>query len=94
MSDKDKCGVEGKCPKSKDHIELQVLRKMRLAFGATLHMLECARDDLKAMGDRMERLRCASEQCRKALDKNNNGESKDVQNVQLEDRSAFDQNGS
>jgi hypothetical protein len=94
MSDKDKCGEDGKCPNSRDHVELQLLRKMRLAFGATLHMLECARDDLKAMGDRMERLRFASEQCRKALDKKNDCERKDNKNVQLENRSASDQNGS
>lgn len=32
-----------------------------------LHMLECARDDLEAMGERMNRLRVASEQYRHAL---------------------------
>jgi hypothetical protein len=47
--------------------ELELLRKVRLALAATLHMLECARDDLVALGDRMDRLRIASEQCRVAL---------------------------
>ena len=47
--------------------ELEVLKKMRLALGATLHMLECARDDLVALGERMDRLRVASERCRAAL---------------------------
>lgn len=66
---RERSNSEVKCQKTKEDIELELIRKMRLAFGATLHMLECARDDLKAMGDRMERLRRASELCRKALER-------------------------
>lgn len=63
--------------KTKEDIELELLRKMRLAFGTILHMLECARDDLKAMGDRMDRLRCASEQCRKVMEQKSTIEHRD-----------------
>lgn len=63
--------------KTKEDVELELLRKMRLAFGTILHMLECARDDLKAMGDRMDRLRCASEQCRQALEQKDTIEHRD-----------------
>lgn len=48
--------------------ELELLRKVRLALGSMLHMLDCTRDDLTAMGDRMDRLRAASEHCRMALE--------------------------
>lgn len=47
--------------------ELQLVRKMRLAFTSSLHMLEAARDDLIAMGLRMDRLQQASQLCRTAL---------------------------
>jgi hypothetical protein len=47
--------------------ELRLVRKMRLALASTLHMFEAARDDLVEMGNRMDRLRAASEICRKAL---------------------------
>lgn len=47
--------------------ELELLRKVRLALSSMLQMLEHARDDLKAMEDRMDRLRVASERCRIAL---------------------------
>ena len=47
--------------------ELELLRKMRLAFASTLHMFETVRDDLNEMGNRMDRLRTASELCRKAI---------------------------
>lgn len=49
-----------------DH-ELRLVRKMRLALASTLHMFEAARDDLVELGNRMDRLRAASELCRKAL---------------------------
>jgi hypothetical protein len=55
--------------------ELELLRKVRLALAATLHMLECARDDMVALGDRMDRLRVASERCRKALEEKKKQES-------------------
>ena len=57
--------------------ELELLRKVRLALGATLHMLECAQDDLVALGDRMDRLRIASERCRIALQEKKKRESSD-----------------
>jgi len=47
--------------------ELHVIRKLRLAFQASLHLLEAARDDLVAMGERVERLTVASRQCREQL---------------------------
>jgi hypothetical protein len=47
--------------------ELRLVRRMRLAFEASLRMLEAARDDLEEMGDRMDRLARASELCRGAL---------------------------
>jgi hypothetical protein len=55
--------------------ELELLRKVRLALAATLHMLECARDDLAALGDRMDRLRMASERFRMALQEKKKRES-------------------
>jgi hypothetical protein len=48
-------------------LELHVIRKMRLAFEASLQMLEAVRDDLVEMGDRMDRLAAASKRCREAL---------------------------
>ena len=50
-----------------DH-ELRLIRKMRLAFASTLHMLEAARDSMVELGDRMERLQTASELCRTTLE--------------------------
>jgi hypothetical protein len=47
--------------------ELRLVRRMRLAFEASLRMMEAARDDLEEMGDRMDRLARASELCRGAL---------------------------
>jgi len=47
--------------------ELYLIRKMRLAFAASLRMLEAARDDMNHMSSRMDRLRNASWLCRKAL---------------------------
>lgn len=47
--------------------ELQLIRNMRSAFTSSLHMLEAARDDLIAMGLRMDRLQQASQLCRTAL---------------------------
>ena len=62
-------------PSSASSEELELLRKVRLALGSMLFMLECARDDLVAMGERMDRLRAVSEQCRMALeDKKKKGE--------------------
>lgn len=49
--------------------ELEIIEKMKQAFAAGLHMLEAARDDLVEMGNRMDRLRHASELCRKALER-------------------------
>jgi len=54
-------------PSSASKEELELLRKVRLALGSMLHMLECSRDDLVAMGERMDRLRVASERCRTTL---------------------------
>jgi hypothetical protein len=48
-------------------LELHVIRRMRLAFEASLQMFEAVRDDLEAMGDRMDRLTAASKRCRLAL---------------------------
>ena len=53
--------------RTKEDVELETLRKMRTAFAATLFMLENARDGLVQLGDRMDRLRVASEQCRRHL---------------------------
>jgi hypothetical protein len=47
--------------------ELRILRKLKLAFAASLPMLEAAQKDLIEMGNRLDRLRIASEQCRAAL---------------------------
>lgn len=47
--------------------ELKVVRKMRLAFSATLQLLEAARDDLAEKGRRLDRLTAASHLCRSAL---------------------------
>jgi hypothetical protein len=47
--------------------ELRILRKLKLAFAASLPMLEAAQNDLVEMGNRLDRLRIASEQCRAAL---------------------------
>lgn len=47
--------------------EIQLVRKMRLAFASSLHMLEAARDDLVEIGARMDRLQAASELCRESL---------------------------
>lgn len=49
------------------HVELQMIRNMRHAFTSSLQMLEAARDDLMAMGLRMDRLQQASQLCRIAL---------------------------
>lgn len=53
--------------------ELRILRKLKLALAASLPMLEAAQHDLVEMGNRLDRLRIASERCRAALEKNNNG---------------------
>jgi len=50
--------------------ELQMLQKMRLAFTSSLHMFEGSRRDLIELGNRMDRLRHASERCRKELAEN------------------------
>ena len=47
--------------------ELELIAKLRLAFGATLQMLEAARDNLVTLGERMDRLHDTSQQCRLAL---------------------------
>lgn len=47
--------------------ELFLIRRMRLAFESSLHMLEAARDDLVELGARMDRLQRASQLCRQAL---------------------------
>ena len=47
--------------------ELELIAKLRLAFGATLEMLEAARDNLVTLGERMDRLHDTSRQCRMAL---------------------------
>ena len=47
--------------------ELQVIRRMNQAFSSSLCLLTAARDDLVEMGRRMDRLRHASQQCRRAL---------------------------
>jgi hypothetical protein len=52
-----------------DDMELHLVRRMRLAFEASLQMLEAVRDDLVEMGDRMDRLSRASQLCREALRK-------------------------
>jgi hypothetical protein len=57
--------------------ELRIVRKMRLALASTLHMFEAARDDLVELGNRMDRLRAASELCRKALTENKAREEED-----------------
>lgn len=48
--------------------EVILLTKFRLALGSTLRMLECARDDLVRLGERMDRLAVASRQCRERLE--------------------------
>lgn len=65
-------------PSSASAEELELLRKVRLALGSMLQMLECARDDLTAMGDRMDRLRVASERCRTALEEKKKEEERDL----------------
>lgn len=61
--------------------EIQLLTRVRLALSATLHLLECARDDMVALGERMDRLRLASERCREALEnKKKKGESEQLEN--------------
>ena len=63
--------------------EVILLTKFRLALGSTLRMLECARDDLVRLGERMDRLTVASRQCREKLEaqqevQRQQGESGDV----------------
>lgn len=48
--------------------EVILLTKFRLALGSTLRMLECARDDLVRLGERMDRLTVASRECREKLE--------------------------
>jgi len=48
--------------------EVILLTKFRLALGSTLRMLECARDDLVRLGERMDRLTVASRECRENLE--------------------------
>ena len=48
--------------------EVILLTKFRLALGSTLRMLECARDDLVRLGERMDRLMVASRECRERLE--------------------------
>jgi len=48
--------------------EVILLTKFRLALGSTLRMLECARDDLVRLGERMDRLTVASRECRERLE--------------------------
>jgi D-alanyl-D-alanine dipeptidase len=55
-------------------VELKVVRKMRLAFTATLKLLEAARDDLVEMGSRIDRLTTTSQKCRATLEEKNNAE--------------------
>lgn len=47
--------------------ELQLIRKIRLAFVSSLRMLEAAREDLVEVGNRMDRLTLASQACRQAF---------------------------
>jgi len=62
--------------------ELYLIRKMRLAFAASLRMLEAARDDMNHMSSRMDRLRNASWLCRKALAEKKNGKNQQHQPVE------------
>ena len=48
--------------------EVMLLTKFRLALGSTFRMLECARDDLVRLGERMDRLTIASRECRERLE--------------------------
>jgi hypothetical protein len=59
--------------------ELEIVRKIKQTFAVSLQMLESARDDLVEMGNRMDRLREASELCRKAI-----SEKKAVEKLQKE----------
>ena len=48
-------------------LELKLVKKMRLALTATLHMFEAARDDMREMGKRMDELRESSQSFRTAF---------------------------
>ena len=68
--------------------EVILLTKFRLALGSTLRMLECARDDLVRLGERMDRLTVASRQCRERLEaqqevERHRDESRGVENSDL-----------
>ncbi|CAB9507753.1 expressed unknown protein [Seminavis robusta] len=47
--------------------ELQVVRTLRMTMVSLLQNLQGARDDLVLLGDKMDRVRLASEKCRKAI---------------------------
>ena len=47
--------------------ELRVVRSIRVTMTSFLQVLETARDDLVLLGDKMDRVRTASEHCRKEL---------------------------
>lgn len=47
--------------------ELQVVRSIRVTMVSFLQVLEQARDDLVVLGDKMDRVRIASEHCRTEL---------------------------
>lgn len=49
------------------NLELELLQKIRVAIAATLHMLECIRDDIQILAQRMDRLCSASRECRKVM---------------------------
>jgi hypothetical protein len=68
--------------------ELRLVRKMRLALASTLHMFEAARDDLVELGNRMDRLRSASELCRKAL-REKKAKEDEEDRMQLEESTGY-----
>jgi hypothetical protein len=51
--------------------ELELILQFRLALQTTLYMLEAARDNLKLLGDRMDRLRDNSRRCRELIHASN-----------------------
>jgi hypothetical protein len=47
--------------------ELELIVQLRVALQSTLYMLEAARDNIKLLGDRMDRLRNKSQRCREFI---------------------------
>ena len=60
-----------------------MLRQLRLALQAATHLLEAARDDLAAMGERLDRLTVASRQCRLAVLQQQNQKAAAAQQAEL-----------